>query len=99
MKPLKINKMKQQILQETAEKHYEEQLIEFENNTDNYIFNTSRYLVAGFIEGANYQAERMYSQEEVKSFLDRYRSQFRTDKNIDVKQSDFIKWFEKLKKK
>jgi hypothetical protein len=41
----------------------------------------------------------MYSEEEVKSFLDRYRSQFRMDKNIDVKQSDFIQWFEQFKKK
>ena len=49
--------------------------------------------------GAEWQAERMYSEEEVKSFLDRYRSQFRIDKNVDIKQSDFIQWFEKFKKK
>jgi hypothetical protein len=51
-----------------------------------------------WIAGAKWQAEKMYSEEEVKSFLDRYRSQFRMDKNIDVKQSDFIQWFEQFKK-
>jgi translation initiation factor 2 beta subunit (eIF-2beta)/eIF-5 len=53
----------------------------------------------GFIDGAKWQAERMYSEEEVKSFLDRYRSQFRMDKNINIKQSDFIQWFEQFKNK
>ena len=52
-----------------------------------------------WIAGAKWQAERMYSEEEVKSFLDRYRSQFRMDKNVDIKQSDFIQWFEQFKKK
>jgi hypothetical protein len=52
-----------------------------------------------FMNGAKWQAERSYSEEEVKSFLDRYRSQFRMDKNVDIKQSDFIQWFNKFKKK
>jgi hypothetical protein len=40
----------------------------------------------------------MYSEEEVKSFLDRYRSQFRMDKNVNIQQGDFIQWFNKWKK-
>jgi hypothetical protein len=52
-----------------------------------------------FMNGSKWQAERSYSEEEVKSFLDRYRSQFRMDKNVDIKQSDFIQWFNKFKKK
>ena len=61
--------MKQETLEEAAEKHYEEQSREFENNTDNPIFDTSRYLVAGFIEGAKWQQERMYSEDEVKEII------------------------------
>jgi hypothetical protein len=53
----------------------------------------------GFIEGAKYQAAIMYSEEEVKSFLDRYRSQFRMEKNVNIQQGDFIQWFNKFKKK
>jgi Cft2 family RNA processing exonuclease len=45
------------------------------------------------------QDKNKYSEEEVKSFLDRCRSQFRMDKNVDIKQSDFIQWFEQYKKK
>lgn len=50
--------MEKETFEEAAENHYEEQSKEFENNTDNPIFNTSRYLVAGFIEGAKWQQEQ-----------------------------------------
>ena len=43
--------------------------------------------------------EPTYSEEEVNFFLNRYRSQFRMDRNVDVKQGDFIQWFDKYKKK
>ena len=69
----KLSDKEKETLEEAAEKHYEEQSREFENNTDNPIYNTSRYLVAGFIEGANYQAERMYSEEEVKVIVNKVR--------------------------
>jgi len=65
--------------------------------TANYVGGEIRK-ICGLVEAIRY-TERMYSQEEVKYFLDRYRSQFRMDKNIDVKQSDFTQWFEKFKKK
>jgi hypothetical protein len=51
-----------------------------------------------FVEGATHQAEKMYSEEEVKSFLDRYRSQFGMDRNVNIQQGDFIQWFNKWKK-
>ena len=62
--------MEKETLEEAAEKHYEEQSREFENNTDNPIFDTSRYLVAGFIDGAKWQAERMYSEEDMRKCWD-----------------------------
>jgi len=62
--------MEKETLEEAAEKHYEEQSREFENNTDNPIFDTSRYLVAGFIDGAKWQAERIYSEEDMINFAE-----------------------------
>jgi len=62
--------MEKETLEEAAEKHYEEQSREFENNTDNPIFDTSRYLVAGFIDGAKWQAERIYSEEDMIGFAE-----------------------------
>jgi hypothetical protein len=59
--------MKQETLEEAAEKHYEEQSREFENNTDNPIFDTSRYLVAGFIDGAKWQQEQL--EKELNRFF------------------------------
>ena len=62
--------MEKETLEEAAENHYEEQSREFENNTDNPIFDTSRYLVAGFIDGAKWQQERMYSEEDIIGFAE-----------------------------
>jgi hypothetical protein len=93
---------KQETLEEAAEKHYEEQSREFENNTDNPIFDTSRYLVAGFIEGAKWQAERMYSEgqsdyliealKEIESFCD---NQNPTHENIWRVANNAIEQFKK----
>ena len=51
-------------------------------------------LYLGFIEGANWQAERMYSEEEVKQIIDATL----------IAHSDFVladvpEWFEQFKKK
>ena len=87
--------MEKETLEEAAEFWDAKQsILEFEKSHSS----TDRPFAKAFITGAEWQAERMYSEEEVKSFLDRYRSQFRMDKNIDVKQSDFIQWFEQFKK-
>ena len=87
--------MEKETLEEAAEKHYEEQSREFENNTDNPIFDTSRYLVAGFIDGAKWQAERMYSEEEVLELIWKYE----TRKTSMVGYGNVKKWFEQFKKK
>jgi len=89
---LKRNKMEKETLEEVATKVLNTKY-PYHRPTD------AGYWKDMFISGVNYQAERSYSEEEVKSFLDRYRSQFRMDKNVDIKQSDFIQWFNKFKKK
>jgi hypothetical protein len=57
-----------------------------------------------FIEGAKWQAERMYSEEEQLNLLNKYNEYLFTfiDKDvvgIGVEKEDVIKWFEQFKKK
>jgi hypothetical protein len=47
-------------IEEVAEKFYSEQSESYENAIEP-TFDNSRYLVTGFIDGAKYQSERMYS--------------------------------------
>jgi hypothetical protein len=49
-----------------------------------------------FIEGANYQAERMYSEEEVKEILNEFMHNFYEN---SIRQDVVVKWFEQFKKK
>ena len=48
----------------------------------------------GFIEGASWQMERMYSEEEVKDMLIKYQHYLTVDDDIDADE-----WFEQFKKK
>ena len=50
----------------------------------------------GFIEGAKYQAERMYNEEEVIELL---HSRIRYTLGEDYKEVTTIEWFEQFKKK
>ena len=54
---LKINKMKQETLEEAAEK-YNSQFV-----------SQNEFAIEDFINGAKWQADRMYSEEEVKDML------------------------------
>jgi hypothetical protein len=71
--------------------------------------NVHRTGVLGFIEGAKWQEERMYSEEDMLAFLDwskstnKEKSEYElkcllNGKDIDSKKL-FIMWFEKFKKK
>jgi hypothetical protein len=55
-------------IEEAAEKFYFEQSESYENAIEP-TFDYSRYLVTGFIDGAKWQAERMYSEEEVEILI------------------------------
>lgn len=53
-----------------------------------------------FIEGANWQAERMYSEEEVNKLLIDCKNQFSGGSLEDYhSDSEVVEWFEKNKKK
>jgi hypothetical protein len=89
-----IETNKQETLEESAERFYSEQSKAYEDAIEP-IFDNSRYLVAGFKEGAKFQAERMYSEEEVLIILDKFlTSMIKGEKTGLLKQ-----WFEQFKKK
>ena len=53
----------------------------------------------GFVDGAKWQSERMYSEEEVLKILHNYRNNFELYRNIQVLPNMFFEWFEQFKKK
>lgn len=53
----------------------------------------------GFINGAKWQAEKMYSEEEVFNIIYNYKNYFKLYRNIEVLPNEFFKWFKKFKKK
>jgi len=85
-------KEKQEILEEA----YLNQLID-EGNKE---FTLDRKLAKDVaIKYANWQAERMYSEENVFQFFEKYREDFSIHRNIQVLPSQFEQWFEQFKKK
>jgi hypothetical protein len=55
--------------------------------------------IDSFMKGAKWQAERMYSEEEVLKILHNYRNHFEIYRNIQVLPDMFFPWFEQFKKK
>jgi hypothetical protein len=80
--------MKQETLEEVAERLY--------GLADKYSKNR-----IGFIEGAKWQEERMYSEEELEKISkELFFTMANCDKRIIHKESDFNKWLvEQFKKK
>jgi hypothetical protein len=57
-------------------------------------------LYYGFLEGAKWQAERMYSEEDLKkAFNDGSWVSSWCDNGIEMKYKDFDTWFEQFKNK
>ena len=89
MKLLKRNNMKEETLEEAAKNKYP-----IENT--GAMFMPNRHEVSnifrqeGFIEGANWQAERMYSEEEVLNFTQIILSQYAVG-NTNIEQLDLLK--------
>ncbi len=65
---------------------------------DNWFDNGGK-TVEVFEAGAKWQAERMYSEEEVLKILHNYRNHFEIYRNIQVLPDVFFPWFEQFKKK
>jgi hypothetical protein len=57
---------------------------------------TKPYIIQDFTAGAKYQAERMYSEEEVIELL---HSRMRYTLGVDYKEVTTLEWFEQFKKK
>jgi|688.fasta_scaffold2056244_2 hypothetical protein len=68
----------------------EEAAIEYSIDTQGY---ERESYVEAFTEGAKYQAQRMYSEEEVLDILESYKDLSEYD------GVDFSQWFEQFKKK
>ena len=89
----KENALKQSTLEEAAEKHYIHKTNRIPVPTSNWV-NSKELQIQTFIEGANWQAERMYSEEELKIAYN--------EGKVSVTNSSYItteEWFEQFKKK
>lgn len=53
----------------------------------------------GVKDGVQWQAQRLYSEEEVLQILHDYRNHFELHRNIQVLPNMFFPWFEQHKKK
>jgi hypothetical protein len=80
--------MKQETVEEAAENYAVQYLIEDEQEIDSVNRKQS------FKEGAKWQAERMYSEEEVRLILDKTLIEY-----SDIVLADIPEWFEQFKKK
>jgi hypothetical protein len=86
-------------LEEALERLYPENIIKLGNNTS---YDAALIKRKDFTDGVNWQAERMYSEEEVFELLLKHQSDYRNsvrntsplDWSFDIKD-----WFEQFKKK
>lgn len=87
---------KQETPEEVAERFSEQ----FLNNGENSEFESQASYI-GFIAGAKWQAERMYSKEDVLEHLNHLimMPSSELDKFTDDEEMVTVKWFEQFKKK
>ena len=83
--------MEKETLEEAAERNHNEQKL---NTYTPYSFNDA------FKDGAKWQAERMYSEEEVTKLLISCKDRFGGSELYDYTHDNEVKeWFEQFKKK
>jgi len=64
------------------------------------VINTARAaFLSGMKEGAKWQTERMYSEEEVVELFKQYKEYFGIYRNMQISNAEFNKWFEQFKRK
>jgi hypothetical protein len=78
-------------LEEALERLYPENIIKLGNNTS---YDAALIKRKDFTDGVNWQAERMYSEEEVKQIIDATLIEY-----SDFVLADMPHWFEQFKKK
>ena len=81
--------MKQETLEEAAEKRFGTEMDSIRGSS---VYDLNTDLKRGFVEGAKWQSERMYSEEEAIQLLIKFNQEIR-------EVNDVIGWFEKFKKK
>ena len=92
--------MKQETLEEVAERLQKDKYgIFISKDADvkgQLVINTAKAaFLSGMIEGAKWQAERMYSEEELLQILESHKDVLEFDKD----RFDHDKWFKQFKKK
>jgi hypothetical protein len=90
MKPLNQNKMRQETLEQAAENYTKD-------GTKHFIEKTNVEL--GFIAGAKWQAEKMYSEEDFKLFARQFYREIKLDKSNLLWDELADKCLEQFKKK
>ena len=88
-------KEKQETLEEVAEK-YASKIWDYSDSNEKTLHANCK---KAFIKGAKWQSKRMYSEENVFQFFEKYREDFSIHRNIQVLPSQFEQWFEQFKKK
>ena len=83
--------MNKETLEEAAERIYDDNLFEYQKYRN------------GFIQGAKWQVERMYSEEEVRNLFSKYQYDYaqwvlRMEDDINGQPMP-TEWFEQVKKK
>jgi hypothetical protein len=90
---IKTEEPKQETLEETAKRLYE-----YQSQNPPYTIITPKAKIEGFIEGAKWQQERMYSEEDMIAFATFYYTH--QGKATEYWGKDLFKeWFEQFKKK
>jgi hypothetical protein len=80
---------KQETLEDAAERTYQKGL---QDDIDLSFYDGVRL-------GAKWQAEKMYSEEEVKQIIFKFTNDFDMKKNIEITSEEQSKWFEQFRKK
>jgi hypothetical protein len=84
--------MKKETLEEAAAKHFNKEVF-VEGVTIQYA------LQEAFITGAKYQAERMYSEEDMKNCFHAGEMHCATEGKVYERSANFKEWFNQFKKK
>jgi len=82
-----LDEAKKETLEEAAEKYLNEK------------YQKGSYLGNLFIAGAKYQAERMYSEDDLREAFKQSRNAFIFEKDMPPVYESFEDWFEQFKKK
>jgi hypothetical protein len=92
---------KQETLKEAAEIFVNNRFAKQISGDKTYpdIYASKEAIIESHILFAKWQQDRMYSEENVFQFFEKYREDFSIHRNIQVLPSQFEQWFEQFKKK